>query len=105
MSRSTVVRRLTAAIALLAVLCLALPATAATPVSHRHTSPATSQVSVSLLDQFLSWLGLGPGSPAARPQASSVAKSTSSVNSPSGIVNPVVDSPDASYGMDPNGHS
>jgi hypothetical protein len=104
MSRSTVVRRLTAAIALLAVLCLALPATAATPVSHRHTSPATSQVSLSLLDQFLAWLGLGP-SPAARPQASSVAKSTSSVNAPAGIVNPIVDSPDASYGMDPNGHS
>jgi hypothetical protein len=103
MSRTTVVRRLTAAIVLLAVLCLALPATAAAPIFHRHTSPAMSQVSLSLLDQFLAWLGLGPGSPAGRPQASSLAKSTSVV--PPGIVNPIVESPEASYGLDPNGHS
>ncbi|HEX4495544.1 MAG TPA: hypothetical protein VIE43_07760 [Thermoanaerobaculia bacterium] len=100
MSRFTVARRLTAVLALLAAFCLPMPAAAR---SHRNTSPATSPISLSLRDQFLAWLGLGPGSTATRPQASSVAKSTSVV--PPAIVNPIVESPNASYGSDPNGHS
>ena len=53
MSRTTFVRRLTAVIALLAIFCLAVPATAATPGSHPTKSPTVSH---SFVDQFLAWL-------------------------------------------------
>jgi hypothetical protein len=100
MSRTTFVRRLTAVIALLALFCLAVPATAATPGAHPTKSPTAS--SASLLDEFIVWLaslGFGP-SPAARPTPN---KSTSLMVSPAGLGhNP--DSADASQGMDPNGH-
>jgi hypothetical protein len=101
MSRFTVARRLTAVLALLAVICLATPASAAAG-SHRHTSPATSQVSLSLLDQFLAWLGLGPSSPAGSHSASSLDKSTLVIPPPG--AGRTVDSTDASQGFDPNGH-
>jgi hypothetical protein len=55
MSRTLVVRRLTAIIALLAILGFALPATAA-PGSH-HSSRATTVQTSGLFDQLLSWLG------------------------------------------------
>jgi hypothetical protein len=56
MSRPTVVRRLTAVIALLAVLCLALPAVAA-PGAHGQ-SPRTRAVHApSLVDQLVAWIG------------------------------------------------
>jgi len=56
MSRTIVVRRLTAVIVLLAVLGLALPAAAAS--GRHHSSPRPSVVhSSSLFDQFLSWVG------------------------------------------------
>ncbi|MFL6259668.1 MAG: hypothetical protein ACJ76Y_08155 [Thermoanaerobaculia bacterium] len=55
MSRTLVVRRLTAIIALLAILGFALPATAA-PGSH-HSSRATTVQAPGLFDQILSWLG------------------------------------------------
>jgi hypothetical protein len=103
MSRSTVVRRLTAVIALLAVLCMAAPAVAAPPASHQAKSPA---LHVTFLDQFLSWLaslGIGPV-PAARPQAGSVEKSTGATIPPA-FSSQNVGSTDASYGLDPNGHS
>jgi hypothetical protein len=51
MSRISV-RRLTAVIALLAVLCMAMPAAAAPVRPHAVKAPA-----VSLLDQFLTWIG------------------------------------------------
>jgi hypothetical protein len=104
MSRTTFVRRLTAALALWAVLCLAVPATAATPGSHLPKSPTISH---SLVDQFLAWLaGMGWGpAPAARPQAGSLSKSTSVTVPPAGFAGQNVDSADASYGLDPNGHS
>ena len=56
MSRPTVVRRLTAVIALLAVFCLALPAVAA-PGTHGQ-SPRTRAVHASsLVDQLFAWIG------------------------------------------------
>ena len=55
MSRTLVVRRLTAIIALLAILGFALPATAA-PGSH-HSSRAATVQTPGLFDQLLSWLG------------------------------------------------
>jgi hypothetical protein len=100
MSRSTVVRRLTAAIALLAVLCLAVPAVAATPGSHSVKSHQVSTASV--LDQLLAWLaslGFGPAIPTR--SGSSLNKSTSLNLPPAGQT---VNSADASQGMDPNGH-
>lgn len=54
MSRS-IVRRLTAALALLAVLGLALPAGAATSRPRVAGTPVT--LGSSLVDQVLSWLG------------------------------------------------
>lgn len=98
MSR-TFVRRL-AAVALLAVLCLALPAAAAAP---RHTvkAPATAP---NLLDEILIWIGnlLGGPSPAG---AAGRAKATATIPSlldPSGLSSATSD---ASIGVDPNGHS
>jgi len=64
MSRS-VIRRFTAAIALLAVLGLALPAEAA-PVRRHAPAPVAS---VGFFDQVLTWLGLWtlPAAPAGKP--------------------------------------
>ncbi len=64
MSRPTVVRRLTAVLALLAVLCLALPAMAA-PGAHARSSRAHAVHTPGVLDQILSWIGsfwAGPAS-------------------------------------------
>jgi hypothetical protein len=70
MSRPTVVRRLTAVIALLAVLCLALPAVAA-PGAH-GPSPRTRAVHASsLVDQLFAWIGsfwTGPSQGQAAPE-------------------------------------
>jgi hypothetical protein len=52
MSRTSV-RRLTAGIVLLAVLCLALPGAAAAAPVRPHAAKAPA---VSLLDQFLTWV-------------------------------------------------
>jgi hypothetical protein len=97
MSRLSV-RRLTAAITLLAVLCLAMPAVAA-PVYPQ----ATKTPSVSLLDQFLAWIGsFLPGqAPAAKSPAEKTATAPSS--SPSSLL-PIATS-DADHGgmIDPNG--
>jgi len=100
MSGSTVVRRLTAVIALLAVLCMAAPAVAATPGSHSVRSPAVSQAG--FLDQVLSWLaslGLGPA-PADRHRTVPNAKSTGLP----AAVDMSTTSTDVSRGIDPNGH-
>ncbi|HEY0557630.1 MAG TPA: hypothetical protein VGG20_25470 [Thermoanaerobaculia bacterium] len=101
MSRSTVVRRLTAVLALLAILCMAAPAVAATPSSHHARSPEA--LHITLLDQFLSWLGIGPV-PTGRSQAGSMEKSTGATIPPA-FSGQNVGSTDASYGLDPNGHS
>jgi hypothetical protein len=99
MSRSTVVRRLTAAIALSAVLCLAAPAVAATSGPHSVKSHQVSTTSV--LDQLLAWLaslGFGPAAPT---RSSSLDKATSLNLPPAGQT---VSSADVSIGVDPNGH-
>ena len=66
MSRPTVVRRLTAVIALLAVFCLALPAVAA-PGAHGQSHRTRVVHTSSLVDQFVAWIGgfwTGPAQPA-----------------------------------------
>jgi hypothetical protein len=91
-------RRL-AAVALLAVLFLALPAAAAAP-RHTAKAPATAP---SLLDGILIWIGnfLSTPSPAG---TAGRAKTTSlpSVLDPNGLSTATGD---ASIGVDPNGHS
>lgn len=103
MSRTLVIRRLTAVLVLLAILGLALPATAAP--GARHSSRATTVQASSLFDQILSWLGLlGPGSGPDAHSHADLSKATT-VTSPvaGGIINQTVSSADASQGMDPNG--
>jgi len=56
MSRPTVVRRLTAVIALLAVLCLALPAVAA-PGAHGQSHRTRAVQASSFVDQIFAWIG------------------------------------------------
>jgi len=66
MSRPTVVRRLTAAVALLAVFCLALPAAAA-PGAHGQSHRTRAVHASSLVDQLVAWVGsfwTGPAQPA-----------------------------------------
>jgi hypothetical protein len=74
MSRSAVIRRTTAAVALLAVLALALPAGAA-PVRRQAPAPVAS---VGFFDQVLTWLGLWSGpTTATKPPVRTKALSTS----------------------------
>jgi ABC-type transport system involved in cytochrome c biogenesis permease subunit len=64
MSRPIVVRRLTAVLALLAVLCLALPAVAA-PGAHAQSSRPHGVHAPGVIDQILAWIGTfwaGPAS-------------------------------------------
>ncbi|HSS50606.1 MAG TPA: hypothetical protein VLX28_16840 [Thermoanaerobaculia bacterium] len=101
MSRTLVLRRLTAVLVLLAILGFALPAAAAP--GARHSSRATTAQAPSLFDQILSWLGLsgfGQGDGHARPE---LRKSTSLAPSlGGGTTNQTVVS-DGAQGMDPNG--
>jgi len=103
MSRTLVVRRLTAIIALLAILGFALPATAA-PGAH-HSSRATTVQTLSLLDQVLSWLGIYGPSPAGSDAhaRTDLRKATSIIPPLSQPAGQTVSSADASQGMDPNG--
>ena len=98
MSR-TFARRL-AAVALLAVLCLALPAAAAAP-RHTAKAPATAP---GLWDGILTWIGnfLGVPSPA---RAGRPDKATTILPLlPPGAVGPAACSDsDGNYGIDPNG--
>lgn len=92
MSRLSV-RRLTAAIALLAVLCLALPAAAAPVRPHAANAPA-----VSLLDRFLTWIGsFLPGQQ--QPQTKTILQPAG----PTGFDGVKTQSADASNTIDPNG--
>jgi hypothetical protein len=92
MSRLSV-RRLTAAIALLAVLCLGLPAAAAPIRPHAVKAPA-----VSLLDQFLTWIGsFLPGQQ--QPQTKTVLQPTGTTD----INGARSQSADATTVIDPNG--
>ena len=97
MSRLSV-RRLTAAIALLAVLCLALPAAAAPVRPHAAKAPA-----VSLFDRLLAWVGnFLPGqAPAAKSPAEKGLLTAPSVSS--GSLTPISAESDHSGVIDPNG--
>lgn len=97
MSRISV-RRLTAAIALLAVLCMAMPAMAA-PVRPQ----ATNAPAVSLFDRLLTWIGsFLPGQvPAAKNPAEKTTLTAPSIL-PSAIAPPSAES-DHSGLIDPNG--
>ncbi len=98
MSRTLVIRRLTAVLVLLAILGFALPATAAAAPRHPAKPTATAPT---LLDTMLSWIVnlLGGSS-----QAEGRAKAASSplVSPNSGLSSA---STDLSIGVDPNGHS
>jgi hypothetical protein len=98
MSRS-IVRRLTAAITLVAVLCLAVPAMAAPARSHSRTPVVLGS---GLFDQILSWLeDLLPGHEA-QPQGSREKTVSVPGDETSSSVTPV----DDRGGMiDPNGGS
>jgi hypothetical protein len=91
-------RRL-AAMALLAVLCLALPAAAAAP-RHTAKAPATAP---SFLDELLIWIGsfLG-GPPQARAEGRAKVATAPTLSTTSDLS---TSSMDASIGVDPNGHS
>jgi len=104
MSRTLVVRRLTAIIALLAILGFALPATAA-PGARHSSRPATVQAP-GLLDQLVSWLsGFLPHSTPASPSGTEKTLSVGATTSGSGTsLLPVVNSDSDHGGMiDPNG--
>jgi hypothetical protein len=99
---SIIVRRLTAAVILMAILCTAAPASAA-PAS-RPASPAVLGLSLfdSLFDPFFAWLGsfrLGSENGGQVPAKKG--------NSSSGIGEPAGDGPtfqsDGSVTIDPNG--
>lgn len=97
MSRTLVVRRLTAVLVLLAILGFALPATAAAP---RHPAKPTA-TAPTLLDTMLSWIVNLLGSSS---QAEGRAKAASSpIVSPNSSLSSA--STDLSIGVDPNGHS
>ncbi len=102
MSRTLVIRRLTAVLVLLAILGFALPATAAP--GTRHTSQPPTVHASSLFDQILSWLGLFgsvQGDAHARPD---LRKSTSlTIPVSGGVTGQSLSTTDASQGMDPNG--
>jgi len=99
MSR-TFVRRL-AVMALLAVLCFALPAAAAAP---RHTTKAPP-AAPSLWNEILTWIGnfLGVPSPAGTEGRAKAAVPISQSLLPGGGQSTATG--DFSGGMDPNGHS
>jgi hypothetical protein len=101
MSRTPVVRRLTAALVLLAILGFALPATAA-PGAH-HSSRATTVQTPSLLDQLLSWLGNflgGPSPEGTEGRAKAATAAPSSILPNNGLATATSD---MNIGVDPNG--
>jgi hypothetical protein len=100
MSRTLVIRRLTAVVVLLAILGFALPATAAP--GSRHSSRTTTVQAPSLFDQILSWLGLfGPGS--GQDHALTDPRKATSTSPLWGTTSQTQSTTDASQGMDPNG--
>lgn len=102
MSRTLVIRRLTAVLVLLTILGFALPATAA-PGSHHSSRATTVQAPTSLFDQILSWLGSFLSGPS---HAGTAGRTKAAISTPvptaSGLSSA---STDLSIGVDPNGHS
>lgn len=101
MSRTIVVRRLTAVIVLLAVLGLALPAAAASGPHHSSSRPSVVHSS-SLFDQFLSWIG--SFLPGQAPVSQGPAEKAGTPTSPwGGSTDSLTNDPDHSGMIDPNG--
>jgi hypothetical protein len=76
-----IVRRATVAVLLLAVLCLSLPAAAAT--SRPHPAQAPTVTGSGFVDQLLTWLvSLWPGQPSS-PERAGQTKSLTTPSSPS----------------------
>ena len=101
MSRS-IVRRLTAAIALLAVLGFALPASAA---AHPRAAKTPAVTSSGLVDQLLIWLGSfwsGPEAQGQKVPMKTLAAPTSGSGT-SGLT--PLSNMDRGAGLDPNGGS
>jgi hypothetical protein len=101
MSRPTVVRRLTAVIALLAVLCLALPAVAA-PGAHEQSHRTRAVHASSLVDQLFAWIGsfwTGPSQGQAAPAEKTILIYPIGADS----LAPPPNSADHSGMIDPNG--
>lgn len=101
MSRPTVVRRLTAVLALLAVFCLALPAAAipgAQGQSHRAVHAS------SLVDQLVAWIGSFWAGPA-QGQAAPAEKAIQILGIGIGIDNAAPSPTSSDHGgmIDPNG--
>ena len=97
MSRS-IVRRLTAAIALVTVLCVAAPAMAA-PVRSHFKTPVV--LGGGLFDQVLSWLGSLLSGPEAQPQAPAV--KSAPIGFDTDPSQPVSAESDRGAQIDPNG--
>lgn len=104
MSRPTVVRRLTAVLALLAVLCLALPAAAA-PGARGQSLRHSTVHATGLVDQLLAWLGSFLPVPSQGGKAP--AEKSGAIQNLSGAVSNAVPQPpsnsDHSGMIDPNG--
>jgi hypothetical protein len=103
MSRTIFVRRLTAVIALLAVLGLALPAAAAGARQQPHRTPAVH--APGLLDQVLSWLGAFlPGASGHQAQTGGMDKATALTTGGVGALTSFTNDSDKGAQIDPNGH-
>jgi hypothetical protein len=101
MSRPTVVRRLTAVIALLAIFCLALPAVAA-PGAHGPSHRTRAVHASSLVDQLVAWIGsvwTGPAQGQTAPAEKGIQISPSGAN---GLL-PLTNEADHGGMIDPNG--
>lgn len=101
MSRPTVVRRLTAVLALLAVLCLAMPAVA-TPGAHGQSHRTRAVHAPSLADQLFAWIGsfwTGPSQEQKAPAEKTIPILSGLFNS----LTPVTNEADKSGTIDPNG--
>ncbi|HKI02919.1 MAG TPA: hypothetical protein VKK31_13170 [Thermoanaerobaculia bacterium] len=98
MSRS-IVRRLTAAITLVTVLCFALPAVAAP--ARAHSPRAAAVLDISIFDQIVSWLGsLWPGQ---EPKPQSVREKTGIIGGTTDSSHSMPGDPDRGAMIDPNG--
>ena len=104
MSRLTVVRRLAAVTALLAVFCLALPAAAA-PGAHRQSARAHVAHASGLVDQFIAWIGTLLPAPSQTSRTEKAGTAVPVLISPDGSASlaPPPNNTDKSGTIDPNG--
>jgi len=102
---SPIVRRLTAAVALLLVLTSAAPALAASgppPTARPHAPRGPVVTGVSLLDKLLDWLGF-PGASTLPARGTQEKSGIGLPLGPGGPLCPVMDGEDHGPMIDPNG--